>query len=92
MRSMDKLFDLMVMGVKYQLHCASRLDQILEVCTREREVCCAMVTLSTSKFGASRRVFFFACVNSDYVVCVYNKGICRMWTCVPDKGRSGRQV
>ncbi|KAG1676076.1 hypothetical protein FOA52_014941 [Chlamydomonas sp. UWO 241] len=29
--SMDKLFDLMVMGVKYQLHCASRLEQIMEV-------------------------------------------------------------
>ena len=32
LHSMDKLFDLMAMGVKYQLYCASRLEQMLEVC------------------------------------------------------------
>ena len=29
--SMDKLFDLMAMGVKYQLYCSSKLEQMLEV-------------------------------------------------------------
>jgi len=29
--SMDKLFDLMVMGVKYQLLCSTRVDQIFEI-------------------------------------------------------------
>jgi len=28
---MDKLYDLMAMGVKYQLYCSSRLEQMLEV-------------------------------------------------------------
>lgn len=28
---MDKLFDLMLMGFKYQLLCSTRLDQMLEV-------------------------------------------------------------
>ncbi|KAF6259309.1 organic solute transport protein 1-domain-containing protein [Scenedesmus sp. NREL 46B-D3] len=32
--SMDKLFDLMVMGAKYQLMCASRLDDMIQVTLR----------------------------------------------------------
>jgi hypothetical protein len=30
---MDKLFDLIVMGAKYQLMCASRLDDMIQVRT-----------------------------------------------------------
>ncbi len=29
--SMDKLFDLMLMGFKYQVQCSLRLEQMLEV-------------------------------------------------------------
>lgn len=31
LHSMDKLYDLMTMGLKYQLLCATRLSQMLEV-------------------------------------------------------------
>jgi hypothetical protein len=41
---MDKLFDLIVMGAKYQLMCASRLDDMIQVrwagssCSRQQDL------------------------------------------------------
>ncbi len=32
-RSMDKLFDLMMMGLKYQLLCSTKLEQMVDVST-----------------------------------------------------------
>ena len=50
--SMDKLFDLMAMGVKYQLYCASRLEQMLEVCVNTGQ--CVNNVFGYCLFSASR--------------------------------------
>jgi hypothetical protein len=42
LRSMDKLFDLMAMGYKYQLVCTNSLDSLLQVCVTQR-VCVGWV-------------------------------------------------